>query len=207
MKRVRDGNQQQEERQEIPPPPPRTRPPASKNSTQQQQEIPPPPPPRTRPPPRNDVAAANGFSIHAAAAAASVSNAVAAWSGTNGTPKPNGGVVGGNRANVFSGSSPSISSPSSVTSSAAPKRAKLGVGQLDEIVLKAGIGGGIKGQVSDARGATNGGGNKKHPGNRTAARSKRRFAVVCSANFNRSMMAHELLQEHNFQVESYGTSK
>ncbi|CAM9315254.1 unnamed protein product [Pylaiella littoralis] len=223
MKRARDGNTQQEEQEIPPPPPPRTRPPLSGDGMQQQQqqqqqqeqEIPPPPPPRRRPPSsRSGCVAANEFSSHAAAA--STFHTVAAWSGTNGNTQPNGGGVGGIGANVFSCSSPSVASSSSVHSYAGPKRAKIGVGQLDDFVLTAGIGVGVEGESSNARvsadgastrGGGRGGDDLKHLGKTTPARSKRRFAVVCSANFNRSMMAHELLQKHNFQVESYGTSK
>lgn len=40
-----------------------------------------------------------------------------------------------------------------------------------------------------------------------APTSRRMFSVVCSANFNRSMMAHKLLRDHRFRVESYGTGR
>lgn len=85
--------------------------------------------------------------------------------------------------------------------------------------MKAGLEGGTKEGSSRARdeegSSTRKGNDMKQQQQRqqgvtktvAAARSRRRFAVVCSANFNRSMMAHKLLKEHNFQVESYGTGR
>ncbi|CAM9239197.1 unnamed protein product [Ectocarpus fasciculatus] len=237
MKRDRDGNQhqhhyedqhqwhqhqqyqqhQQEEEEIPPPPPPRNRP---------QQEIPPPPPPRIRPSSasRNGhVAVSNGSSNRPPAAFAPATNAVGTASGTNG-----GGDGGG--ANVFTASSSSARAPSSSSTptSAATKRPKLGYERpdnwratADEVLLKAGLERGSKegrSRVLDEEGLSTRKGNdtkqqqqqhQQQGATKTVAttRSKRRFAVVCSANFNRSMMAHKLLKEHNFQVESYGTGR
>lgn len=241
MKRARDGQHQQHQQQEQdipPPPPPRKR----KGFAAEEQDIPPPPPPRKRkgfaaeeqdipppPPPRKTegLAGANGSSARPSAASASIAVAAGtAWSRMNGNLQA-GDCGGGSEANVFSGSSSSSSAsaslPSSTPACAAPKRSKLGLGQLDgwraaadEVLLKAGIGEGGSGAGLSTRGGVEGvpalgegvRGKKDLPDRTTAAaRSKRRFAVVCAANFNRSMMAHELLRKHNFRVESYGTSR
>ncbi|CAM9195268.1 unnamed protein product [Ectocarpus sp. 12 AP-2014] len=234
MKRDRDGSQHQhhyeyrqqwpqqqyqqhQNRQEEdipPPPPPRNRP---------QQEIPPPPPPRIRPSSasRNGHVAAgsNGSSDHPPAAFAPATAAVSTASRTNGA-----GDGGG--ANVFTASSSSATaqSSSSTPTSSTMKRPKLGDehpdnwrATADEVLVKAGLKGGGKEKKSMAgeeeASSTRRGNDKEkqqQPGATktvAAARSKRRFAVVCSANFNRSMMAHKLLKEHNFQVESYGTGR
>lgn len=140
----------------------------------------------------------------------------------------NGGGSGGGAANVFSSSG--VTLPMSTLNTAAPKRAKRELAEFggwraeaDEILVKAGKGragggGGGGAQTQNGGGASGpegGGGMMSGQQSRkagvrgvaAAARSKRRFAVVCSANFNRSMMAHKLLQENNFQVESYGTGR
>lgn len=37
--------------------------------------------------------------------------------------------------------------------------------------------------------------------------SKRSFAVVCSSNINRSIMAQKLLEKHDMRAKSYGTGR
>lgn len=37
--------------------------------------------------------------------------------------------------------------------------------------------------------------------------SRRKYAVVCSSNVNRSIMAQRLLEKHDFSVKSYGTGR
>lgn len=71
-----------------------------------------------------------------------------------------------------------------------------------------------KGRKVDDGGISNkGGGTAKEQGGGDVrvggplAKSRRKFAAVCSANFNRSMMAHKLLQENNFHVQSFGTGR
>ncbi|CAM9564823.1 unnamed protein product [Ectocarpus sp. 8 AP-2014] len=205
-------HQHQQEEEIPPPPPPRNRP---------QQEIPPPPPPRIRPSSasRNGHVAAvsNGSSNHPPAAFAPATAAV----GTASRMKDAGD---GGGANVFTASSSSARAPSSssTATSSAMKRPKLGYehtdnwrATADEVLVKAGLErGGKEGRsrAGDEEGSSTRNDKEKQqqPGATkavAAARSKRRFAVVCSANFNRSMMAHKLLKEHNFQVESYGTGR
>jgi len=36
---------------------------------------------------------------------------------------------------------------------------------------------------------------------------KKRYAMVCASNMNRSMEAHNTLKDANFQVSSYGVAR
>lgn len=40
-----------------------------------------------------------------------------------------------------------------------------------------------------------------------AGNSRRKFAVVCSSNVNRSIMAEILLKKHNMRTRSFGTGR
>lgn len=205
MKRDRDGNQTStgaaanEESVSVtnvltadcvpPPPPPRPNsvppPPPPRRAV----SVPPPPPPR---PPRSNgtAVASNGVNVCSDGAKKARVD-----------PAPAAGSAG---------------FPGGVPSSASSKRAKVGLDPpkgwravADEILLKAkegeGGGGGSGENGVPARGESSEGKGNKQVG--LPSPSRRKFAAVCSANFNRSMMAHKLLQGHRFRVESYGTGR
>lgn len=184
------------------------------------EEVPPPPPPRKP--------ASNGFTRGATPSPPSVSSApsftaVAGVSRANGVRADGGGGRGRGRGGVGGGGARPAgaarptgitSSSSSSSTSAAAKKKKLGLGRLegwraaaDEILARAGggtggdAGSGLQGKGVSAQLGTRGGDAAARPA------SRRKFAAVCSANFNRSMMAHKLLQEHRFFVKSYGTGR
>lgn len=182
MKRVRESQETtalDTQAGQIPPPPPPRRLPANV-FTATHDDIPPPPPPR-RP------AAFTGSEVFLANGAQN--GEVSAVSPTTATS---------------TSSSPSLLPPAHNGS----KRARFfGLepppgwrAKADTILSKAeaGVGG---------EGGGEGGERLSIRGGRGGSMSRRKFAVVCSANFNRSMMAHKLLEENRFQVESYGTGR
>ena len=168
------------------------------------EQEPPPPPPRV--PTANGIASAQRFS-------------------SSSQPARNGGAHGSVAPSEPQPGSSFYSQPS------ASKKHRHGMdppvgwrAAADAILSRAA--GGSNGDRVDARGVSNtfrldagggpntgrdvarkqrGGGVKF--GQEPVARSRRKFAVVCSANFNRSMMAHKLLQENHFRVQSFGTGR
>lgn len=50
-------------------------------------------------------------------------------------------------------------------------------------------------------------GEEKTPRDGENGTSRKKFAVVCSSNVNRSIMAEILLQKHDMRVRSFGTGR
>lgn len=184
---------------------------------------PPPPPPR-RAPSSSAFTLANGMTRPGGAVSGGNTNgfhgdgltrpggAVSRVSNTNGVRA--GGVKAVAGASAASSAVDFSASSSTCTAS---KRVRLGLdppegwrAAADRILLQAEGGGGGTGVgvgVGDEGFSTRGGGDKIQGQTAVGPRSRRKFAAVCSANFNRSMMAHKLLRENRFDVQSYGTGR
>lgn len=128
--------------------------------------------------------------------------------GDSGAPKvtPAAGSVGGTPVSPIPPSSTASSSPASLSAGPAPspsssyKRARFGVIEPPE---------GWREVAESLLRARGGDSAVAEEGELTEAgpTSRHYYAVVCSANFNRSMMAHKLMLKHGFRVKSYGTGR
>lgn len=157
--------------------------------------------------------AANGTAPPPAAAFSPLGLATAAQvSTTNGVPGRSG--CGGSAEKEHAPSTLPVAPTASLLAASLPsalKRSRFGLdppkgwrAAADDILLRAGgasvgRGVGVSSQAAQCGGSVRAGA--------LVATSRRKFAVVCSANFNRSMMAHKLLQENRFHVKSFGTGR